>query len=137
MAENKYVKEEQIGYANLLDIGMKLGLIVLVITFIIYLLGFLPNQIPINELPNLWKLNVHDFLEKTGLPTGWGWFKNINKGDYLNYIPIAFLGGLTILCYIRVLPIFMKKKDTAYTILTLLEILILVLAAGGIFKVGH
>ena len=137
MTENKYVKEEQIGYANLLDIGMKIGLAVLVITFIIYLLGFLPNQIPINELPNLWKLNVHDFLEKTGFPTGWGWFKSINKGDYLNYIPIAFLGGLTILCYIRVLPIFMKKKDTAYTILTLLEILILILAAAGIFKIGH
>ena len=137
MTEDKYVKEEQIVYANLLDIGMKIGLAVLIITFVIYLLGLLPNQIPINELPNLWKLNVHDFLEKTGFPTGWGWFKSINKGDYLNYIPIAFLGGLTILCYIRVLPIFMKKKDTAYTILTLLEILILVLAAAGIFKIGH
>jgi hypothetical protein len=137
MTQNKYVKEEQMAYANLLDIGMKLGLLALVITFIIYLLGLLPNQIPINELPNLWKLRAHEFIEKTGLPTGWGWLKNINKSDYLNYIPIAFLGGLTILCYIRILPIFIKKKDTAYTILTLLEILILALAAIGIFKVGH
>jgi len=137
MTQNKYVKEEQIAYANLLDIGMKIGLVALIITFIIYLLGILPNQIPINELPNLWKLKSHKFIEVTGLPTGWGWLKNINKGDYLNYIPIAFLGALTILCYIRILPIFIKKKDTAYTILTLLEILILVLAAVGIFKIGH
>lgn len=137
MTQNKYVKEEQIAYANLLDIGMKLGLAALIVTFVIYLLGFLPNQIPINELPNLWKFSVHEFIEKTNMPTGWGWVKSINKGDYLNFIPLAFLGGLTILCYIRILPIFIKKKDTAYTVLTLLEILILVLAAAGIFKVGH
>ncbi|PMP96000.1 MAG: hypothetical protein C0169_04895 [Thermodesulfobacterium geofontis] len=137
MTQNKYVKEEQMAYANLLDIGMKIILAAFIITFIIYLSGLLPNQIPINELPNLWKLRVHEFIEKTGLPTGWGWFKNINKGDYLNYIPIAFLGVLTILCYIRILPIFIKKKDTIYTVLTLLEILVLVLAAIGIFKVGH
>jgi len=137
MAENKYVKEEQLAYANLLDTGMKVGLVGLLITFIVYLLGFLPSQIPINELPNLWSLKIHDFLEKTGLPIGWGWLKNIYKGDYLNYIPIAFLGGLTILCYFRILPIFIKKKDTPYVIITLLEILILILAATGIFKVGH
>jgi hypothetical protein len=137
MTQNKYVKEEQIVYANLLDIGMKLGLVALIVTFIIYLLGIFPNQIPINELPSLWILSVHEFIEKTNMSTGWGWVKSINKGDYLNFIPLAFLGGLTILCYIRILPIFIKKKDTAYTILTLLEILILVLAAAGIFKVGH
>lgn len=137
MEEKKYVKEEQLVYANILDIGMKLGLIALVITFIIYLLGILPNQIPIKDLPYLWSLKIHEFIEKTALPTGWGWMKNINKGDYLNYIPIAFLGALTILCYIRILPIFAKKKDTIYIILSLLEIIILALAAGGVFKIGH
>lgn len=137
MIQNKYVKEEQITYAKWLDIGMKLGFVGLCITFVVYLFNFLPNVIPINELPNLWKLRAYEFTEKMGIPTGWGWIKNINKGDFLNYIPIAFLGGLTILCYIRILPIFLKKKDFIYAILTVLEIIILTLAAAGIFKVGH
>ncbi|MGC9016820.1 MAG: hypothetical protein ACP5JQ_01365 [Caldimicrobium sp.] len=135
---NREIKpsEEQLAYATILDWGMKLGLIGIIITFVIYLLGILPAYIPVEELPRYWKLNVHNYLEVTGIQSGWAWLKLISKGDFLNFLPIAFLAGLTILCYIRILPIFIKKKDTPYVILTLLQILILLLAASGILKVG-
>ena len=135
---NREIKpsEEQLAYATILDWGMKLGLIGIIITFVIYLLGIFPAYIPVEELPRYWKLNVHNYLEVTGIQSGWTWLKLISKGDFLNFLPIAFLAGLTILCYIRILPIFIKKKDTPYVILTLLQILILLLAASGILKVG-
>lgn len=136
MAKELKPTEEQLAYAQLLDWGMKLGLIVLIITFAVYLFGILPPYIPLDELPRLWKLNVHKFLEEAQLQSGWTWLRLINRGDYLNYLPIAFLAGLTILCYLRILPIFLKKKDGIYAFLVILQVLILLLAASGILKVG-
>ncbi len=136
MAQEIKPSEEQLAYANLLDWGMKLGLIAIVITFLIYVFGILPPYIPVEELPRYWKLNVHQYLEATEIQSGWTWLKLISKGDFLNFLPIAFLAALTILCYIRILPIYFKKKDTLYGFLCLLQILILLLAASGLLKVG-
>jgi len=136
MAKELKPTEEQLAYAQLLDWGMKLGLMVLILTFAVYLFGLLPPYIPLDELPRLWKLNVRKFLEEAQLQSGWTWLRLINRGDYLNYLPIAFLAGLTILCYLRILPILFRKKEGIYAFLVILQVLILLLAASGILKVG-
>lgn len=136
MTADKNVKEEQIAYAKLLDLGMKIGLILLILTFIVYLTGILSPQIPISELPKYWKMKAHDYLVSAGIHPGWAWLKLITKGDFLNFVPVGFLGALTVLCYIRILPIFLKKRDFAYFIFALIECLILILAASGLLKAG-
>lgn len=128
--------EEQLAYASILDWGMKIGLLGIIITFFIYVFQILPPYIPLNELIRLWGLNVHQFLEHTGIQSGWTWVKLLSKGDFLNFLPIAFLGALTIFCYVRILPIFIKKRETIYTILVIIQVLILLLAASGLLKVG-
>ncbi|MBI4685697.1 MAG: hypothetical protein HY755_10915 [Nitrospirae bacterium] len=128
--------EEQIAYAKLLDIGMKLGLLILVVTFIIYLTGIFTPHIPVNEISKYWGLSVHDYLKATNAPHGWGWVNLVNKGDFLNFTGIAFLAGVTVFCYLRIIPIFFRKKDTVYGILAILEVLVLTLAASGILKTG-
>jgi hypothetical protein len=134
--EKTKASEEQIVYANLLSKGMLIGLALLIITFLIYVSGVLPSYIPIEDLPQHWGKRVHTFNKDLGLPTGWGWVKNAGKGDYLNFIGIAFLSGLTIVCYAVILPILKRKKDTAYFFIALAEVLVLVLAASGILKSG-
>lgn len=128
--------EEQLAYAKLLDFGMKLGLLVLIITFIVYLSGILSPHIPVNDLPRYWSMSVHKYLEATGIHPGWTWLGMLGKGDFLNFIGIAFLAGVTILCYLRIIPILFRKKDSVYGILAIVEVLILVLAASGILKAG-
>ena len=128
--------EEQLAYAKLLDFGMKLGLLVLIITFIVYLSGILSPHIPVNDLPRYWSMSVHKYLEATGIHPGWTWLGMLGKGDFLNFVGIAFLAGVTILCYLRIIPILFRKKDTVYGILAILEVLVLVLAASGILKAG-
>ncbi|GAB6182463.1 hypothetical protein [Thermodesulfovibrio hydrogeniphilus] len=130
------VKEEQIVYAKWLDWGMKIGLLLLILTFIIYLTGILSPQIPISDLPKYWKLKAHEYLVSAGLHPGWAWLSLVTKGDFLNFVPVAFLGAVTILCYIRILPIFLKKKDFVYFTIAFIECLILILAASGILHVG-
>jgi hypothetical protein len=54
----------------------------------------------------------------------------------LNFLPIAFLSILTIICYIAIIPGLMRKKDTAYVVLVIVEVIVLVVAASGILGSG-
>jgi len=128
--------EEQVAYAKLLDLGMKAGLIMLVISFIVYLFGILTPHIPVNDLPKYWSMPVKEYLKATNIHTGWSWIYLLGQGDFLNFVGIAFLSGVTIVCYMRIIPILFKKKDTVYAILAIIEVLVLTLAASGILKAG-
>ncbi|MEW6215401.1 MAG: hypothetical protein AB1478_09430 [Nitrospirota bacterium] len=127
---------EQLAYANFLGKSALTGLGLLVITFVIYISGVLPNVVDINKLQDLWKLRVADYIHQANSPTGWQWVGMLNRGDILNYIGVAMLAGITILCYLRIIPIFIRKKDTTYLAISIIEIAILLLAASGILTAG-
>jgi hypothetical protein len=128
--------EEQIAYAKLLDTGMKIGLFSITVTFIIYLSGLLTPYVPISDLPKYWSMSTKQYLEATDIHTGWSWLGMLGKGDFLIFLGIAFLAGVTIICFIRIIPILFRKKDTAYGIFAIIEVLVLVLSASGILKAG-
>jgi len=149
--EKTRASEEQIAYAGVLNIGMWFGLFLLIATFFVYLSGVLPSFVAIEDLPKywgmrvhdfnaqmhaLWSMRVHDYNHIKKAPTGWHWTTYVNKGDYLNFVGIAILSGLTILCYLVILPILIRKKDRAYVVIAIAEVLVLSLAASGLLKAG-
>ena len=137
--------EDQLIYASLLAKGMYLGLGILLVTFMIYMTGILQPGIPIEELPRLWTLSAHeyleavnhDFLHRPEVVDGWGWVALLGMSDYLNFVGIALLSAITILCYLRILPNLYRKKDYIYTAIAALEVIVLALAASGLVAVGH
>jgi|GEM_PF-54959 len=137
--------EEQLLYARILQAGMFLGLALLLVTFCLYIIRVFPATVPIDHLADYWTMNVHEYLEALNhefihgerLMTGWAWLSMIGKGDFLNFIPIAILSAITIVCYLGITPGLIRKKDWAYASMALLEALILILAASGILAVGH
>ena len=136
MEKKIHTTEEQVAYAKILDRGMKAGLLVLIFTFIVYFSGMLTPYLPVNDLSKYWGMPVHEYLERTGIHPGWAWLKMLNKGDFLNFIGIAFLAGVTMICYIAIIPILFKKKDTVYGVIAIIEVLVLALAASGILSAG-
>ena len=54
----------------------------------------------------------------------------------LTFLPIAFLSLLTIVCYAAVIPGLIRKKDTPYAVLVIVEIIVLTVAASGILGSG-
>jgi hypothetical protein len=128
--------EEQVLYAKILNIGMLIGLVGLVVAFIIYCTGILEPLIPLEKVQSYWVLSVYEYLEQSGIQAGWAWFGNLQFGDMLNFLPIAFLSLLTIVCYIAILPGLIRKKDTAYVVIAVLEIIVLAVAASGILGSG-
>ncbi|HSN93414.1 MAG TPA: hypothetical protein VLS93_19440 [Anaeromyxobacteraceae bacterium] len=131
------VAEEQLAYARVLDAGVKIGFLLLVATFVPYSLGLLAPQVPVDDLPRYWSLSVRDYLAATGMHAGWGWIRMLEKGDVLNFLGIAFLSGVSVVCYAVVAPRFFRKKDAVYGWLAVAEVLVLVLAASGVLKAGH
>ena len=115
---------------------MMFGLLGLIVTFIIYGSGILTPMIPLDQVQNYWVMPVADYLAASGIHAGWAWLGNLNHGDMLTFLPIAFLSLLTIICYAAILPGLARKKDTAYVVLVIIEILILMLAASGILRTG-
>jgi len=134
--ETTAASEEQVTYANILSYGTYIGLATMVTTFFLYVSRILEPVIPIEQLPHFWKMKAHDYLKEASLPQGWGWVNLVSHGDFINFIGIAFLAGLTIVAYLRIIPILIRKKDTPYVVMAVVEILILVLAASGILTAG-
>ena len=136
--------EEQVLYAAVLEKGMYAGLALMVITFALYVLGVMPSVVPVDEISIYWSQPVHDylvaintnFLHWETLPTGWSWLKLLRYGDFLNFLPIAILSGITILCYIVITPGLFARKDKAMALMAMAEVVILTLAASGLLSVG-
>ena len=135
-SETQRRTEEQLTYAKILNIFRIIGLWMLVLTFIVYVFGIIPPMIALEEVSQYWGLSVNDYLARTDIQTGWAWLRMIKYGDIINFLPIAFLSFITIICYLVIMPIFFKKKDKVYTWIALIQILVLVLAASGILKGG-
>lgn len=128
------ISPEQLAYAGVLDIGMKASLALLIITFGVYCFEMRPPYVPLDKLSTSWNLPATQFVQHNGAPTGWRWVHELGDGDYMNYIGMVFLAGVSAICYLRVLPIFLRKKDIAFAAMALLEIVAIVLAASGIFQ---
>ncbi|MHB0915161.1 MAG: hypothetical protein ACYC5A_01920 [Thermoleophilia bacterium] len=136
MADKPQASEAQLAYAKLLDIGMKLGMLILIVTFALYVSGIMKPNIPVDELSGYWEMKADEYVETTGKATGWGWVSDLDKGDVLNSAGIAFLALVTIACYVRILPIMIKEKQAALIVIILLEIAVLGAAASGFITTG-
>lgn len=137
--------EEQLLYARILQAGMYTGLALLFVTFALYTSGIVQPAVPVDQLPDYWTMNVHDYLEATNHDhlqreqsvSGWSWVSVLGKGDYLNFLGIALLSAVTIVCFLGIVPTLIRKKDKAYVVMAVLEVVILTLAASGVLSVGH
>jgi hypothetical protein len=127
----------QLRYARVLDAGMKVGLCVLVLGFLAYVSGLVPAHVPPAQLPGLWTLAAPDYVRATGAPQGWEWIVMLGSGDILPLVGIAILSGISLVCFIVLLPLYAARRDWIYLAIAALEIAVLTLAASGVLTAGH
>ncbi len=128
---------EALIYAKILKYGTFIGIGAMILTFLIYIFGIMPPYVPMNKLPKLWGFTAHEFLEHINLKSGWDWLHYLNYGDLLNYLGIVFLAALTIIAYVAIIPLLFSSKAQVVSIIAIVEVLILILAASGILQAGH
>ncbi|MCG6954359.1 MAG: hypothetical protein LJF04_00080 [Gemmatimonadetes bacterium] len=138
------IPQEQLLYARILAAGMYTGLGILLITFVLYISGAISPAIPIDRLPDFWSMDVARYLEAVNtqyvhhdhILTGWAWVSALEHGDYLNFVGIVVLSIVTIICFLGILPTLLRKRDYAYAVIAVLEVVILALAASGVLTAG-
>jgi hypothetical protein len=133
----RYVSVEQLAYADLLETGVAIGRIFLALTFLLYVFGIVAPKVALSDLPAYWTLSASDYLQVVGVGSGWGWFMQVDHGDYANFVGIAFLIGLTIFCYLRLLQFAWKYRDSVLVTNVALEVIVLTLAASGLWAASH
>lgn len=127
---------EQVTYANMLFYGCWGGLALMAVTYLLYVTGLITPHVPLEKVPLLWSQPVGTYLELGNVPHGWGWAVLIGKGDFLNFLGIVLLAGMTILCYIPLIPAFLKRGEKGFALMALVEIIVLLVAASGIVGSG-
>lgn len=133
------VEKAQQSFARWVDIGTRIGFVLLVGGFAAYVGGLLPPHVPLDALAGSWHLPLARFTAATGAPTGWQWLLFAGRGDYFNFVGIVLLASIIIAAYLRVLSL-LARKDRAFAVIAALEIIVLLAAASGLlnsFGGGH
>jgi len=128
---------EQRLYARWLDWGTRIALAALVAAFVAYVFGLSPAALPLAELPRFWSLPLERYLALSGAPSGWGWLRMLDRGEYQNLAAVALLGLVTVACYLRLLPALLARGERLQAALAAAQVLVLLAAASGLFAGGH
>jgi hypothetical protein len=136
LGKSLQARPEQIVYANILEKGMLLGLVVILVTYCIYVVGIMKPYVPMDSVTRYWQMNVHDYLHHCGIKAGWAWLFLVGYGDFLNFVGIALLAGITMICFLAIVPLLWRENDKLYAVFALLEAAILGVAASGILGSG-
>ena len=124
-------------YARWLSACTRAGLAFLAIAFFIYMTGLADAAIPLERLPELWRLPLQAYLAQSGAPTGWRWVGLAAKADYANVAAIAALGLVTAVCYARLLAALIRRGEHALALVAALQTAVLLIAASGALTAGH
>ena len=134
---NPYASPEQLRYASVLSVGVRAGFVMLVLSFAAYVTGFIRPYIPADQLPAYWGLPVREFVKATNAPTGWGWVSLVGYGDMLNLVGVTVLAGISAVSSLAILPIFARRGERALLLISVLQIVVLVASASGVFSIAR
>ena len=116
-------------YRAVLGVGVRVILAVLAAALALYLSGAVRPHVPLDELPGYWTLPSADFVERTGMPTGWSWIGRLNEGDVLTMIPAALLATMSAVCLAAILPIAVRQGDYVFVAVIVLQLALFAVAA--------
>ncbi len=135
-SNDQAVTKEQLLYTGVLRVLSKIGLGLLVVTFILYVGKLLPPKIPFEELSKYWSLSCEEYLRATGIQPGWSWLYLLGHGDFVTFLAISFLAAVTSICYLSIIPSYLQRGDKIYGSLAIIEVVVLIIAASGILQAG-
>jgi hypothetical protein len=115
-------------YARWLDRMVRVAYLLTTAVFALYVLRVLPAYVPLDTLPSLWRLPLAQYLERSGAPVGWGWLPLVGRADYLNLAAVALFALMTLVCYLRVIPL-LPRLQVAFAVA---QVLVLLAAMSGL-----
>ena len=125
-------RDAALTYSRLLAWGTRIGLALLVLSFLAYATGLVAPHLPIEEMPKIWGSPAPAYLQAAGLQAGWDWARLLPRADMLSLAAMAFLASCSAACLAAASAIFFRIGERPVAIICLLEIAVLALAASGV-----
>jgi hypothetical protein len=111
---------EQRIYGKVLSVSVLLGLALLFASFGAYLAGLFDTPVPVDRLPEIWSRPARPAL-----------------ADPFSLAPIGWLALCSCAGLAAALHVYARRGDRLYVVLCALQMMVLALAASGIFTLGH
>lgn len=119
-------------FATILQILSVSGMVLLLSAFVIYMLDVIPSAVPPERVSELWHLSSEAFAKETDSPLGWHWVATIATGSGLALASLVYLAIGSIIGMLVLVPVYARRKNTAYLVIVIAEAAVLCLAASGI-----
>ena len=131
------IEPVQQSFARMLVWLVRIGLALLFLTFVLYAAEIVPSAIPLRDVPDLWSLSASEYVEQSGLETGWGWVSRISEGRTLVFASLVLFPAGTMLLIAVAGVLYVRHRVPAYALIAFLEVTVLIIAATGILTAGH
>lgn len=128
------VDDEQIIYAGILKRGMLIGFVLVITTFALYILGIIEPYVPLGDFSIYCGQDAKSYMAEHNIGSGWNWIHLAGYGDFINYIGIVIFTGITIVCYVSIVPRLLRKRDWILTAIVIAEVVLLITASSGLLN---
>lgn len=130
------VDEVQLVYASLLVWFVRIALVTLFATFILYAAGVVGSAIDIADVPNRWHLSAGEYAIATQTEAGWSWLGSLDQGRMLSLAALVlFPAGTMILTAVAVV-LYLRSRLPAYALITFIQVIVFAVAASGVLSSG-
>jgi hypothetical protein len=129
---NALAQRARLRYAAVLDYGTRAAFVLLVVAFALYVTGILPAEVPLDRLPELWRLPADEFLARTGAARGWAWLGHLPHGEAANLGAITVMVAAVLAAFVAVLPLYLRARERLFAAMTVMQILVTLVAASGL-----
>ena len=127
-------EKPQLTYAGVLRWSTTIAFILVAISFGVLVVGILPAYVPIELMTAHWHMSAHEYTETLNIPVRWTWIGHLSSGDMLSYAAVGLLALSAVPSLIAAFFSFANQKSYWFAAIVLLQLVVLALAAGGVFE---
>lgn len=124
-------------FASVLTWIVRIGLIVMLVTFGLYVSGIVDSSAPVDTIADHWELSASEYRTVTESEEGWRWITQIGDGATLAFAALAFFPLAIIVAMIIAAVLYAKHRLTAHAVIAAALALVLTVAATGLLSIGQ
>jgi uncharacterized membrane protein len=125
--------EVERSYAGVLERVSIGGVVLSILAYVLYVFHLLPLSVSVESIAGHWHVSADELASEGFVTQGWAWISHLPDADILSLAAVGLLTMTPVACLAVASLSFFRQKDYAYTIIAVLQIGALLVAASGVF----
>ncbi len=129
MTNSYHSADPQLLFARNLRVASVVTMILITLSFLLYILSPLPKRVPLETVLQNWHLSSAEFNKKLEIGSGWDWINHLRNSDTLCFASIALMAVSTPISLAVMSVAFFYQGNRYYGVIAVLQFLVLCFAA--------